>query len=118
MVLPLDETPEKQEYCDYHNEKKENENKRIGCKCTAKMRTTRCEHQVWLGEYTTEKTLKKETYRKKIMVRCEKKGRLRKDAMPFFYHKYVLCDEHYPEHKEYADRRCGICGSSHRSCCC
>ena len=52
------------------------------------------------------------------LIQCGNKGKFRMDCNGIFEHRQVLCEEHYPEHKEWNDKRCGVCGSPHRSCCC
>ena len=52
------------------------------------------------------------------LKQCQNKGKFRMDCNGIFEHRQVLCEEHYPHHKEWNDRRCGVCGSPHRSCCC
>tara|TARA_B110001454_G_scaffold88697_1_gene84859 strand:+ start:2265 stop:2615 length:351 start_codon:yes stop_codon:yes gene_type:complete len=52
------------------------------------------------------------------MKQCENKGSFRTDCNGIFSHRQVLCEEHYPHHKDWNDQRCRICGSQHRSCCC
>ena len=52
------------------------------------------------------------------MIRCTNKGKFRKDCNGIFEHRRVLCDKHWKEEKEKNDRRCGMCGSPIRSCCC
>jgi hypothetical protein len=52
------------------------------------------------------------------LVQCKNKGRFRLNCNGFFEHRMVLCNKHYPHHKEWNDKACGICGSPHRSCCC
>ena len=52
------------------------------------------------------------------MKQCGLEGKLQEDCNGFWDSKLVLCEAHIPEHKARADRRCGICGSSMRECCC
>ena len=52
------------------------------------------------------------------VLRCTNKGKFRKDCNGIFQHRQVLYDKHYKEEKAANDRRCRICGSEVRSCCC
>jgi len=74
------------------------------CQCKQFQRDTICEHKI----RGTDNKLKL----------CGNEGTLREDCNYFFEHRLVLCDNHLTEHKARANRRCGICGSSMRECCC
>lgn len=68
------------------------------CKCTQKVRDHICEQNE--------------------SIPCGKVGILREDCNSFWEGKKVLCDEHYKVNFDQADRKCGKCGSSMRSCVC
>ena len=99
------------------------------CTCKSSHRSDICEEMVKTGKKIQEKGLEyylgHEKYSKdprerwvNEVVRCSNKGRFRLNCNGFFDHRMVLCNKHYPKHKEWNDRACGMCGSPHRSCCC
>ena len=95
------------------------------CYCTfAKRKSKICQHETDSGEvkqvgyYKNSDGTQGRAMMSPIMIPCKKKGKWRNDANGFWAHKLILCDEHYPEYKHAADRRCRICGSEIRSCCC
>ena len=95
------------------------------CYCTyAKRKSKICQHETdsgkeWQdGYYKNSDGTQGRAIMRPIMIPCTKKGKWRTDANGFWEHRIILCDEHHPEHFASADRRCRMCGSAIRSCCC
>ena len=99
------------------------------CTCEESHRSNVCEEMIKTGNLIQEEGKEYYKYHEKDsddpqerwvneLVRCTNKGKFRLDCNGIFEHKRVLCNKHYPHYKEWNDKRCGICGSPHRSCCC
>jgi len=87
------------------------------CICKAEDRTKQCEHEDRTNE-TYQEQRKFGIVTLHVMKRCEKSGTLRTDCNSMWDHKQVLCDEHAKIESHKLDRKCRICGTAIRSCCC
>ena len=84
------------------------------CLCKAEHRGNQCEKPIFTGEFKDNEN----GVSMKVNKDCGKPAIFREDANTFWEHKQVLCNECYTEEFKYADRRCGMCNSKMRSCCC
>ena len=87
------------------------------CECDSNIREIQCEHETRTNEkFTEQRSLG--LYEGFVMKRCTNNGTLREDCHTLFEHKRVVCDIHHDSFSKPLDRKCRICGSAVRSCCC